>query len=50
MLDFETLKSNCESRNQFFVHILVENYFFLITSEGAISHNVLNYQQLSIAL
>ena len=30
----------------------VENYFFLenyVTSEGAVSHNVLYYQQLSIA-
>ena len=29
----------------------VENYFFLennVTSEGAVSHNVVNYQQLSI--
>ena len=32
--------------------ILVRNYFFLknyVTSEGAVSHNVLYYQQLSIA-
>ena len=31
----------------------VENYFFLennITSEGAVAHNVLYYQQLSIIL
>ena len=30
----------------------MENYFFLenyVTSEGAVSHNVLYYQQLSIA-
>ena len=30
----------------------VENYFFLenyVLSEGAVSHNVLNYQQFSIA-
>ena len=30
----------------------MENYFFLknyITSEGAVSHNVLYYQQLSVA-
>ena len=40
MLDFVT------SKTQF-----VENYFFLknySTSEGAVSHNVLYYQQLSI--
>ena len=43
MLDFENLKSNCESRNNLFAHILVGHYFFLVTSEGAISHNVLNY-------
>ena len=32
--------------------ILVRNYFFLknyVSSEGAVSHNVLYYQQLSIA-
>ena len=32
--------------------LFVQNYFFLknhITSEGAVSHNVLYYQQLSIA-
>ena len=31
----------------------VENYFFLknyVTSEGAVSHNVLYYQQLSVTL
>ena len=48
MLDFETSKSNSEvSKSN-----LVENYFFLenyVTSEGAVSHNVLYYQQLSIA-
>ena len=33
-------------------NILVRNYFFLknyFTSEGAVTHNVLYYQQLSIA-
>ena len=48
MLDFETSKSNSEvSKSN-----SVENYFFLenyVTSEGAVSHNVLYYQQLSIA-
>ena len=47
MLDFGTSKSNLRSQI-----ILVENYFFLenyVTSEGAVSHNVLYYQQLSIA-
>ena len=42
MLDFETSKSNSK---------FVENYFFLgnyVTSEGAVSHNVVYYQQLSI--
>ena len=37
---------------EFNSNILVENYFFLkkyITSEGAVSHNVLYYQQLSVA-
>ena len=42
MLDFGTSKSNSEvSKSNIF---LVENYFFLencITSEGAVSHNVL---------
>ena len=51
MLDFETSKSNSEvSKSN--SNILVENYFFLenyVTSEGAVSHNVLYYQQLSIA-
>ena len=50
MLDFETSKANSEvSKSN--SNILVENYFFLknyITSEGAVSHNVLYYQQLSI--
>ena len=43
MLDFEVSKSMSNT--------LVENYFFLknyVTSEGAISHNILYYQQLSI--
>ena len=51
MLDFGTSKSifvvsKPNSNN------LVENYFFLencITSEGAVSHNVLYSEQLSIA-
>ena len=36
---------------EFKSNILVRNYFFLknVTSEGAVSHNVLYYQQLSIA-
>ena len=49
MLDFETSKSNSEvSKSN--SNILVENYFFLenyITSEGAVSHNVLYYHKLS---
>ena len=48
MLDFDTSNSNSEvSKIKF-----VENYFFLenyVTSEGAVSHNVLYCQQLSIA-
>ena len=51
MLDFGTSKSNSEvSKSN--SNILLENYFFLknyINSEGAASHNVLYYQQLSIA-
>ena len=47
MLDFGTSKSNSEvSKIKF-----VENYFFLenyVTSEGAVSHNVLYYQPLSL--
>ena len=51
ILDFGTSKSNSEvlKSNS---NILVENYFFLenyITLEGAVSHNVSYYQQLSIA-
>ena len=50
MPDFETSKSNSEvSKSN--SNILVENYFFLenyVTSEGAVSRNVLYYQQLSI--
>ena len=46
----ETSKSNSEllESNS---NILVGNYYFLesyITSEGAVSHNVLYYQELSI--
>ena len=47
MLDFGTSKSNSEVLKM----KLVENYFFLencITSEGAVSHNFLYYQQLPI--
>ena len=47
MLDFETSKSNFVKKK-----FSVKNYFFLknyVTSEGAVSHNVLYYQQLSIA-
>ena len=51
MLDSETSKYNSEvSKSN--SNILVENYFFLenyVTSEGVVSHNVLNYQQLPIA-
>ena len=51
MLDFGTSKSNSEvSKSN--SNILVESYFFLknyFTSERAVSHNVLYYQQLSIA-
>ena len=47
MLDFETSNSKLEvSKSNF-----VENYFYLenyITSEGAVSHNVLYYQPLPI--
>ena len=50
MIDFETSKSNSEvSKSN--SNILVENYFFFknyVTSEGAVSHNVLCYQQLYI--
>ena len=49
MLNFGTSKSNSEvSKSN-----LVENYFFLktcVTSEGAVSHNVLCYQQLHCSL
>ena len=51
MLDFETSKSNSEvSKSN--LNNLVENYFLLenyFTSDGAVSHNVSYYQQLSIA-
>ena len=52
MLEFETSKSNSEvlkSNSK----ILVRNIFFLesdVTSEGAVSHNVLYYQRLSTPL
>ena len=48
MLDFEILKIKFWG----FEIKFVENYFFLenyVTSEGAVFHNILNYQQLSIA-
>ena len=48
MLDFGDLKFKIRDLKIKWV----ENYFFLknyFTSEGAISHNVLYYQQLSIA-
>ena len=51
MLDFGTSNFNSDVL-QSNSNILVENYFFLknyVTSEGAVSHNVLYYQQLSIA-
>ena len=54
MLDFETSKSYSEVSKSYSI-FLVENYFFLVnytlgpSSEGAVSHNVLYYQQLSIA-
>ena len=48
---FEISKNNSEvSKSN--SNILVENYFFhenYVTSEGAVSHNVVNYQPLSIA-
>ena len=50
MLDFGTSKSNSEVLKSS-SNILVKNYFFLenyLTSEGAVSHNVLYYHQLSI--
>ena len=51
MLDFQTSKWNSEvlKSNS---NILVDIYFFLenyVTLVGAVSHNVLYYQQLSIA-
>ena len=50
MLDFGTSKSNSEVSKST-SNISVENYFFLenyVTSEGAVSHNVSNIQQLSL--
>ena len=49
MLDFETSKSNSEVSKS---NSNVENYFFFenyVTSEGAVPHIVLYYQQLYIA-
>ena len=47
MLDFETSFYILRSRNQIRMQItyFLENY---VTSEGAVSHNVLYYQSLSI--
>ena len=50
VLDFGTLKSNSNSKPN--SNILVENYLFLensVSSEGAVSHNILYDQQLSIS-
>ena len=50
MVDSETLKSNSEVSKSH-SNISVENYFFLenyATAEGAVSHKVLYYHQLSI--
>ena len=50
MLDFETSKY---SKSEVLKSKVVDNYFFMekyITSEGAVSHNVLCYQQLSNSL
>ena len=47
MLEFETWNSKSEVSKLNFV----ENYFFLenyVTSEGAVSHNIVYHQQLSI--
>ena len=52
MVDFDTSKPNYEVSKSNSI-VLVESYFFLenyVTSEGVVSHNVLYYQQLSIAL
>ena len=49
---FRCLNSRPQLRSRIQFNILVRNYFFLknyVTSEGAVSHNVLYYQQLSIA-
>ena len=51
MLDFETSKSNSEV-SKWNSNILVENHFFpenYVISKGAVSHNGVYYQQLSIA-
>ena len=47
MLDFETSKYNSEvsKSNSWKITSFLKNY---VTSEGAISHNVLYYQQLPI--
>ena len=52
MLDFRTSKSNSEvpKPNS---NISLENYYFLekyVTLEGAVSHNVLYYQQLLLVI
>ena len=53
MVDFDTSKPNYEVSKSNSIVFIVESYFFLenyVTSEGVVSHNVLYYQQLSIAL
>ena len=52
MLDFTTSNSNSEVSNSN-SKIFEQNFVFLknyVTSEGAVSHNVLYYQQLSISV
>ena len=49
---FLYLTSTMQSFKSYLEIKFVENYFFLenyVTSEGDVSHNVLYYQQLSIA-
>ena len=46
MLDFETSNSKLRSRNQIRGKLLLSRK--LLTSEGAVSHNVLYYQPLPI--
>ena len=52
MLDFGTSKSNSPEVSKSNSNILVRNDLFLkncVTLEGAVSHNVLYYQQFSVA-